>query len=148
MTYNYNQKLHEARSICLDADDGESVDRWVENLRREKAVLAYKNCATPPPSGSGISDNAFVLILQTEWQRARAQDFGNSMLHIDGTHNVTCYHNLNLYTILGRDKQGKGVFLQSVGYILSSYESNRNPTCLVPFVRRDRAFALLLLASI
>lgn len=30
------------------------------------------------------------------------------MLHIDGTHNITCYQNLNLYTILGRDKQGKG----------------------------------------
>lgn len=71
-------------------------------------MLAYKNCASISPSSSGIADDSFVLILQTGWQRARTQEFGHTMLHIDGTHNTSCYHNLNLYTILGRDKQGKG----------------------------------------
>ena len=92
----------------LHPNDGESVEKWVERLRNDGSVLGYKSCADPPPPGSGISANAFTLVLQTRWQRKRAIKIGNAVLHIDGTHNVTQYVNMNLYTVLGRDEWGHG----------------------------------------
>ena len=51
-------------------------------------------------------------MIQTEWQHGRAEEIGNGMLHINSTHNVTTYLNLNLYTTLGRDKWGHGELLE------------------------------------
>lgn len=73
-------------------------------------MLAYKSAADAPPNGSNLSQSAFTLVLQTEWQRIRAREIGGAVLHVDGTHNTTQYVNTNLFTILGRDEWGHGMF--------------------------------------
>lgn len=97
----------ESSVVRLDKNDGVSVDKWV-TLQPTEDILAYKNCSMCPPEGSGLSPLAFILMYQSKWQRARARHLGSYMLHIDGTHNVSCYKNMILYTILGRDEWGHG----------------------------------------
>ena len=97
-----------SKTIRLSVDDGESIEFWVKHFQEEDAVLCYKHCSYPAPPGSGISPATFFLMIQTEWQRGMAEEIGNWMLQIDGTNNVTEYLNLNLYTILGKDKWGHG----------------------------------------
>ncbi|KLO10303.1 hypothetical protein SCHPADRAFT_800198, partial [Schizopora paradoxa] len=75
--------------VRLDRNDAESIRIWVDELRKEGAVLAFKDCTMPVPSESKISATSFCLILQVDWQRERAKEFGKAVLHIDGTHNTT-----------------------------------------------------------
>lgn len=81
----------------LDPEDGASLDKWVlERLQPEVSVLAYNNCSDSPPAGSSITPTSFCLILQCDWKRDIAKEIGNGTLHIDGTHNVSQYVNMNL----------------------------------------------------
>lgn len=117
-------------AIRLASDDGLSIDRWVEKLRTEESVLSYKNCVDKAPAGSGISESSFSLILQVPWQRDQAAEIGKAVLHIDGTHNTTAYDNMQLYTILGRDKWGKGTHLLFEQSTLNDSSLTRCASCM------------------
>ena len=117
----------------MDKDDGVSVEKWVA-LQPTKDILAYKNCSMRPPEGSGLSPLTFLLIYQSKWQRSRAMDIGNNMLHIDGTHNVSCYKNLILYTILGRDEWGHGKLQNHLANFMLSCLIYRNTFGMVPCI--------------
>ncbi|KAJ7282530.1 hypothetical protein C8J57DRAFT_1554562 [Mycena rebaudengoi] len=93
------QKEIEAENIRLAPDDGLSTQRWVEILRTKSHLLGFKSKLDPPP-GSGL-----------------ALDHGEHLLCIDATHNVTMYENLNLTTLLVRNKRGHGI---PISWMLSS----------------------------
>ncbi|KAJ7238362.1 hypothetical protein C8J57DRAFT_1528679 [Mycena rebaudengoi] len=93
------QKEIEAENIRLAPDDGLSTQRWVEILRTKGHLLGFKSKLDPPP-GSGL-----------------ALDHGEHLLCIDATHNVTMYENLNLTTLLVRNKRGHGI---PISWMLSS----------------------------
>jgi hypothetical protein len=50
-------------------------------------------------------------MVQTGWQRKMFEKYGGAILCIDATHNVTMYENLNLTTLVVRDKLGHGMYL-------------------------------------
>jgi hypothetical protein len=48
-------------------------------------------------------------MIQTDWQRSIFAKYVQALLCIYGTHNVTMYENLNLTTLLVRDKWKHGM---------------------------------------
>ncbi|KAJ7776084.1 hypothetical protein B0H14DRAFT_3508317 [Mycena olivaceomarginata] len=92
------EKAIEAESVRLHPDDGQSTLRWVEKLRAEDKLLGFKAKSDLPPAGSGLDPDAFVLMLQTKWQKKKFEQYGEQLLCINATHNTTVYENLNLTT--------------------------------------------------
>ncbi|KAJ7079162.1 hypothetical protein B0H15DRAFT_788380, partial [Mycena belliarum] len=83
------EKQIEAEAVRLHPDDGISTLRWVENLRAKGHLLGFKSKADPPPPGSNLALDEFVLMIQTEWQRKMFRKYGEPLLCVDATHNVT-----------------------------------------------------------
>lgn len=104
------EKDIEAESVRLHPDDGLSTVLWVEKLRAKGWLLGFKSKADPPPPDSGLPHDAFVLMFQTDWQRKMFERHGRSLLCIDATHNVTMYENLNLTTLVVRDRWAHGAW--------------------------------------
>ncbi|KAJ7783904.1 hypothetical protein DFH07DRAFT_764281 [Mycena maculata] len=73
------QKMIEEESIQLAAQDGPSVLEWVDRLRKEGH---FCEC----------------------WEK-----YGTKFAGIDGTHNMTHYENMTLFTLLVRDEWGHGM---------------------------------------
>jgi hypothetical protein len=57
--------------IRLDPNDAISIRLWVTKLQQCGAHAVLKDKLDPPPVGSGLSNDTFVLCLQTEFQRDR-----------------------------------------------------------------------------
>ena len=74
--------------IQLNPQDGVSILLWATWLQEEGALLAFKMSCDLPPLGSALARDAFVMIIQTEYQREKIRDFRNSFLGIDMMHNT------------------------------------------------------------
>jgi hypothetical protein len=95
--------------ICLHRDDGQSILLWVERLQRTGDLLAFKSSSDKPPTGSGLEEDTFVLLIQTAYQRKMFRSHGEPFAGIDATHNTTHYQNTSLFTML---VVRKSVFLE------------------------------------
>jgi hypothetical protein len=102
----------ETAEIRLHPKDGPSILLWVAQLRAENMLLAFKMSCDPPPAGSGLVSDVFVLILQTEYQGEMYRQLGHAFVGIDATHNTTHYQNLSLFTLIVCDRWGHGKFVQ------------------------------------
>jgi hypothetical protein len=98
----------EAQEIRLHPQDGPSIMLWAAQLQEEGALLAFKASCDPPPAGSFLAPDAFVLIVQTEYQREMFRKLGHAFMGIDATHNTTHYENVSLFTLIVRDHWGHG----------------------------------------
>jgi hypothetical protein len=104
------QKMIEEEAIRLASQDGTSVLEWVKKLEAEGHFVILKRSDQPPPTGSDLEDDSFVLIIQTKYQRECWQKFGSKFAGIDGTHNTTHYEGMTLFTLMVRDQWGHGQF--------------------------------------
>ena len=59
----------ESEQVCLHKNDGESVLELVVRLCKEDAILTFKSGGDPAPTDSTLADNAFVLIMQSAFQK-------------------------------------------------------------------------------
>ena len=57
--------------IHLDNNDVISVRLWVTWLQQGGMEVALKDKVDPPPPGSGVEEDSFILCVQTEYQRDR-----------------------------------------------------------------------------
>ncbi|KAJ7645737.1 hypothetical protein B0H17DRAFT_1215974 [Mycena rosella] len=103
------QKMIEEETIRLASGDGASVLAWVQKLRDEGHFVFLKRSDEPPPPGSNLDPDSFVLIIQTKYQRECWHNYGSRFAGIDGTHNTTHYENMTLFTLLLRDNWGHGM---------------------------------------
>ena len=85
-----------------------SMKLWLEELGDEGANSFCKDKEDPPPQGSRLAADVFILILQTQFQSDIYRRLGGGFLGIDATHNTTCYTGVMLITIMARDKWGRG----------------------------------------
>ena len=97
----------------MNPQDGASIILWAAQLREEKSLLAFKMSCDPPPTGSALAPDVFVLIVQTPYQKEAFQKLGNSFMGFDATHNTTHYENVSLFTLIVCDNWGHGMLLQS-----------------------------------
>ncbi|KAJ7784158.1 hypothetical protein B0H16DRAFT_1402021 [Mycena metata] len=101
-------KQIEAESVRFHPDDGLSTLQWIKRLDAKGHLLGFKAKSDPPPPNSGLDADVFTLMIQTNWQRHMFQKYGSALLCIDATHNTTMYNNLNLTTLVVRDKWAHG----------------------------------------
>jgi len=92
----------------LHLSDAVSTRLVMENLAENSALTFYKDKQDRAPISSGLPEDAFVLCIQTSFQLDAFQRLGNGFIGIDATHNITQYHNLLLFTIIARDRWGRG----------------------------------------
>ena len=99
----------ERANIQLDLNDAQSTRIWVNTLQSEGEFMYYKDKRDPPPEGSDLASDLFILCLQTNFQKKAYKRLGNGFLGIDATHNVTQYKGILLFTLMARDNWGHGM---------------------------------------
>jgi hypothetical protein len=103
------RKEVERADIRLDANDAHSTRIWVNKLQSQGTFVYYKDKRDPPPEGSDLTDNLFMLCIQSKFQMEAYARLGNGFLGIDATHNVTQYKGILLFTLMARDNWGHGM---------------------------------------
>ena len=103
------EKMIEEEIVWLASQDGASILKWVETLRERDHYVEIKTSSDSTPLGSGLDTNAFVLIIQTQYQQECWTKHGGRFAGIDATHNTTHYENMSLFTLLVRDRWGHGM---------------------------------------
>ena len=103
------RKEIERERVRLDPNDANSTRIWVETLQSEGNFVRYKDRLDPPPDGSDLAEDVFILCIQMKFQREAFQRLGNAFLGCDATHNCTQYEGILLFTIMARDHWGKGM---------------------------------------
>ena len=99
----------ERETTQKDPKDEISIKMWLDSDLREQGTRSFcKDRQDPPPQGSRLAEDLFILILQTRFQLDAFQRLGSSILGIDATHNTTCYSGVMLITIMARDYWGHG----------------------------------------
>ena len=98
--------------VQLDPNDAHSIQLWVERIQSWGDFIFYKNKEDPPPEGSGLADDVFILCLQTKFQSESFRRLDDTFLGIDATHNITQYKGLLLFTIMAWDHWGHGACFQ------------------------------------
>ena len=78
-----NQRGIEAEKIRLARDDGQSVLLWVDQLCKDGDLLAFKSSADAVPKDSGLDEDAFVLAMQTPYQREVFEKYGHAFAGLD-----------------------------------------------------------------
>ena len=99
----------ECANIQLDLNDAQSAWNWVNTLQSKGEFVYYKDKQDPPPEGSDLANDLFILCLQTGFQKEAYNRLGNAFLGIDATHNVTQYKGILLFTLMARDHWGHGM---------------------------------------
>ena len=81
------------RTFMKHSDDAASVNMMVNELYNEvyNPVLLHKAQHIAEPEYPSLPDDAFVLAMQTEWQRELYERFSGSVLCIDSTHGTNPY---------------------------------------------------------
>jgi hypothetical protein len=140
----------EDNEIRLDDNDAISVRIWITRLQQNGTKAVLKDKRDPPPPGLGLSQEVFVLCMQTEFQRDRFRALGSDFLSVDATHNTTQYAGVQLFTLIVRDLWGHGTlcgafplmdayFIRLVGipiaWMLSSDGTEATITFFINFVK-------------
>ena len=102
------QALDDNDKIRLHPDDAIATRLLIEQLSKEGTRTFYKDKQDLPPDDSGLQRDAFVLCIQTSFQLDAFQRLGSGFIGIDATHNITQYRDLLLFTIIARDRWGRG----------------------------------------
>ena len=107
----------ENMEIRHNENDAVSIWVWVTLIQQDGGEAFLKDKLDPPPPGSGLDPDTFVLCIQTKFQREQFQRLGCNFVSIDATHNTTHYLAIFLFTLIVRDSWGHGA-LHFVAYFL------------------------------
>ncbi len=71
MTRDINRlrRIVENEDICLDENDAVSIKVWATQLQQDSAKVILKDKIDPPPPESRLSQDTFVLCIQTGFQK-------------------------------------------------------------------------------
>src|SRR5216683_7519629 len=81
----------EEENIRLHKEDAILTKLWVDRLKVKNIHIFYKDKLDPPPSGSKLQGEDFVMCIQTAFQADAFQHLGNGFIRINATHNITQY---------------------------------------------------------
>ena len=96
-------------TIMRHEDDAISVDVIVNELHEEPfdPVLVYKVQHHSSPDYPSLPTDAFVLAIQTNWQKDVYEKYSRSIMCIDSTHGTNAYQ-FKVITCIVADEFGKG----------------------------------------
>src|SRR6267142_3997951 len=104
----YARQIEQA-DVRLHKKDAISVRLWIDQLKEKNMLVFLKDKITPPPSGSDLDPEAYVLCMQTPFQLDTFWHLRNGFISIDMTHNVMHYQDFLLFMIIVRDWWGHGM---------------------------------------
>ena len=106
---NLRRKVHD-QTMMRHSNDATSVQMIVNELRNEAydPVLIHKPQNVKTPDCAFLPEDAFVLAIQTEWQKELFEKFSSTVLCIDSTHGTNAYQ-FKLITCIVPDDFGKGM---------------------------------------
>jgi len=99
----------EEENIRLHKEDAILTKLWVDRLKVKNIHIFYKDKLDPPPSGSKLQGEDFIMCIQTTFQADVYWHLRNGFISIDVTHNITQYPDFLLFTIITRDWWGHSV---------------------------------------
>ena len=108
---NIRVKVHD-RLVIRHQDDAQSVCLAVLQLQQEpyNPVMAFKVQGKLDRIHSTLPEDAFLLAIETEFQRDMYQKYAGRILCIDSTHGTNAYR-YKLITCIAPDHYGQGNFL-------------------------------------
>ena len=97
------------RLVIRHQDDAQSVFLAVSELQQEpyNPIMAFKVQGKLDPIYSTLPEDAFLLAIQTKFQRDIYQKYAGCILCIDSTHGVNAYR-YKLITCISPDHYGQG----------------------------------------
>ena len=103
------------RLVIRHEDDTQSVYLAVAELQQEpfNPVMAFKVQGSKNPVYPTLPENAFLLALQTEFQRELYQKYAGRVLCIDSTHGTNAYR-YKLITCIVPDHYGQGDYINNL----------------------------------
>ena len=109
----------------------------VSELQQEayNPVMAFKVQGNLDPIHSTLPEDAFLLAIQSEFQRDMYQKYAGCILCIDSTHGTNAYR-YKLITCIVPDHYGQGTYLLATMYVIyvrQSQINHRTASCLVHF---------------
>ncbi|KAH9173877.1 hypothetical protein EDB89DRAFT_2068386 [Lactarius sanguifluus] len=122
----------ERERVQLDPNDAHLTRIWAGNVQSDGHFVYYKDKQDPPPEGSDLAHNLFILCIQTKLQSQWFRLFGNGFLGIDAMHNVTQYKGVLLFTIMAWDCWGHGV---PIAWMLSSNGTQATITYFLDIIK-------------
>jgi hypothetical protein len=102
---NWIAQAQDNDKIRLHPNDAISTKLRIEQLAAQGVRTFYKHKQDRDP---GLPADAFVLCIQTDFQLDAFRRLGSGFIGIDATHNITQYQDLLLFTIIARDRWGRG----------------------------------------
>ena len=107
---NLSRKVNHLSKIRHE-NDAQSVDQMVQELQAEdiNPILCYKRQGVIDPAYPTLPAEAFLLAIQTEFQRELFNSFASTIACVDSTHKTNC-NSFKLITIIVPDEyeEGKG----------------------------------------
>ena len=113
--------------IHKHSNDLSSVAAWVTEIKNcdHTSVLAFKAQGLEQPNTmDNLSNDDFILCIQTPFQRDMFLKFGNDTICIDSTHGTNMY-DFYLVTVLVIDEYGEGI---QVAWMISNREDKWHST--------------------
>ena len=101
-------RLVDNDKIRLHPEDAISTRLWIDKLKSDNVRIFYKDKLEPSPPGSSLQEDIYVLCIQTPFQLDAFRRLGDGFIGIDGTHNITQYEGMQLFTVIARDCWGRG----------------------------------------
>ena len=84
-------QMVENQNIQHDQNNAISIQVWITKIQENGGLAILKDRLDPPPPRSGLSQDVFVLCVQTKFQEKQFQKLGSDFMSIDATHNTTEY---------------------------------------------------------
>ena len=96
-------------AVIRNKDDAMSVDLFVQELQGEpyNSILLYKRQHEINQQLPSLTQDAFLLAIQTEFQKQLYQEHAHKVLCVDATHGTNAYR-FKLITVMVADDYGQG----------------------------------------
>ena len=100
-------------AVIRNKEDAVSVDMFVQELREESynPILLYKQHHETDKECPSLAEDAFLLGIQTDFQRHLYEQYAHKVLCVDATHGTNT-HLFKLITVMIADDFGQGKYLR------------------------------------
>ena len=118
-------------AVIRNKDDAMSVDLFVQELQGEPydLILLYKRQHEVNQQLPSLTQDVFLLAIQTEFQKQLYQEHAHKVLCVDAMHGTNAYR-FKLITVMVADDYGQGK-QTTINTFLTNHVINRIPSCMV-----------------
>ena len=118
-------------AVIRNKDDAMSVDLFVQELQGEPydPILLYKQQHEINQQLPSLTQDAFLLAIQTEFQKQLYREHAHKVLCVDATHGTNAYR-FKLITVMVADNYGQGK-QTAINTFLTKLMINRIPCGMV-----------------